>query len=88
MKSNKKPQALGVELARQQLPTIVAAAAAGQTTVITKHGQEVAAVVPIMLLAANVKKPQSLLALAGSGKGMWGSDSAKKIRHLRDEWNR
>ncbi len=76
----------GAEEARQQLPAILAAAAAGQTTLITRHGREIAAVVP----AAAIKsaKPASLLALAGSGRELWGTDSRETIEDMRDEWSR
>ena len=76
----------GAEEARQQLPSILAAAAAGRSTIITRHGREVAAVVP----ATSVKplKPMPLMALAGSGRGLWGKRSAQTIARLRDEWSR
>jgi prevent-host-death family protein len=86
MKANRKRNSKGAEEARQQLPAILAAAVAGRTTIITRHGRAVAAVVP----AASVKpdKPASLLALAGTGRGLWGADSARTIAKLRDEWKR
>ena len=86
MKSSSKQNSKGAEEARQQLPAILAAAAAGRTTIITRHGRAVAAVVP----ATEVRqgKPASLQALAGSGRGMWGKDSRKLINKLREEWNR
>jgi hypothetical protein len=31
---------------------------------------------------------KALAALAGSGKGMWGSNSASTVRRLHDEWSR
>jgi len=31
---------------------------------------------------------RSLMALAGSGKGLWGADSTGTLRKLRDEWKR
>ncbi len=74
----------GAEEARQQLPAILAAALAGHTTFITRHGRQVAAVVP----ATDVKpNPISLLSIAGSGKGLWGRRSSDLIRELRDEWS-
>ena len=76
----------GVEQARQQLPSILAAAAAGRSTIITRHGQEVAAVVPAS--AVTKPRPASLMALAGTGPGLWGEHSAAAIDALRDEWNR
>ncbi|MGD9583363.1 MAG: type II toxin-antitoxin system Phd/YefM family antitoxin [Lysobacterales bacterium] len=86
MKPIPKPISKGVEAARQHLPAILAAAAAGQTTIITRHGRVVAAVVP----ATDAKKtqPASLQSLAGTGRGLWGKASGKTISKLRDEWNR
>jgi hypothetical protein len=31
---------------------------------------------------------QPILALKGTGRGLWGRNSATTIRKLRDEWNR
>jgi len=86
MKSSSRQISKGAEAARQQLPAILAAAVAGRTTIITRHGRAVAAVVP----AADAKpaKPVSLQSLAGTGRGMWGKDSRKAIAKLRDEWKR
>lgn len=86
MKQTSKPASRGAEEARQQLPAILDAAAAGRTTLITRHGREVAAVVPAA--AAKSRKPASLLGLAGSGRGLWGKDSSKAVADLRDEWKR
>jgi prevent-host-death family protein len=86
MKTLGKPDTKGAEEARQQLPAILAAAAAGQTTVITRHGREIAAVVPAVAIRS--VRPASLLAMAGSGRMLWGADSRKTIADLRDEWNR
>jgi prevent-host-death family protein len=74
----------GAEEARQQLPAILAAAAAGRTTLITRHGREIAAVVPIE--QARAAGPVSLLSLAGSARGLWGEHSSRTIDALRDEW--
>lgn len=86
MKSSGKPVSKGAEEARKQLPAILTAAAAGRTTVITRHGREIAAVVPVS--AIKHTKQVSLLALAGSGRKLWGKDSRKAIAELRDEWTR
>jgi prevent-host-death family protein len=86
MKPPAKPASKGAEQARQQLPAILSAAAAGRVTMITRHGREVAAVVPAA--AARTAKPASLLALAGSGRDLWGADSRKAVARLRDEWKR
>lgn len=86
MKPSRKQASRGAEEARQQLPAILAAAAAGRSTLITRHGKAVAVVVP----ADHVRqrKPVSLQSLAGSGRGLWGRDSRKAIDKLRDEWSR
>lgn len=86
MKSPGKPASKGAEQARQQLPAILAEAAAGRVTVITRHGREIAAVVPAA--AVRTAKPASLLGLAGSGRDLWGADSRKTVAGLRDEWKR
>ncbi len=86
MKPDSKPSVRGVEEARKTLPAILDAAAQGRTTIITRHGSAIAAVVPVK--AARPAGTASLLSLAGTGKGMWGSDSARNIARLRDEWSR
>lgn len=85
MKRAAKPMSRGAEQARQHLPAILAEAAAGRTTVITRRGQEIAAIVPIA--AAQLPKPVPLTGLAGTGRGLWGKRSAQAIARLRDEWS-
>jgi len=82
----KRAPAKGVEEARREFPAILDAAAQGGTTIITRRGIAVAAVVPASV-AAKVR-PLSLLTLAGSGKGLWGAESSKTIARMRDEWTR
>ena len=77
----------GAEEARNQLPHLLEAAEDGQSTVITKHGRPIAALVPIDDYVAAVRQ-EPLPPLAGSGRGLWGRDSARTIRKLRDEWSR
>jgi antitoxin (DNA-binding transcriptional repressor) of toxin-antitoxin stability system len=86
MKPGPKIDSKGVEEARKALPAILDAAAAGRVTIITRRGSAVAAVVPAHGAAAS--RPASLLALAGSGKGLWGRDPAAAVARLRDEWSR
>ncbi len=86
MKLPSKPLSKGVEEARQQLPAVLADAAAGRTTIITRHGRVVAAVVPAA--SARSAKPVSLRSLAGSGRGLWEKQSSRTIARLRDEWSR
>jgi prevent-host-death family protein len=75
------------EEARNQLPDLLDAAEKGQSTVITRHGRPVAALVPIEAARAAVRQ-QPLTPLEGSGRGLWGKDSGGTIRRLRDEWSR
>ena len=80
-------QTKGAEEARKQLPALVAAAAGGRTTIITRHGRAVAAVVPADSISAATKQ-SPITPLAGTGKGLWGKDSIRSIAKLRDEWSR
>jgi prevent-host-death family protein len=82
-----KTERKGVEEARNQLPRLIEAAEAGRTTVITRRGRDVAALVPLDDYSAR-QPQQSLLSVAGSGRRLWGSDSARSIDSLRDEWSR
>jgi prevent-host-death family protein len=79
-----QPPQKGAEEARNQLPALLAEAERGRATIITRHGRGVAALVPLKDLVAS--KQAALTPLAGSGKGMWGSDSSQAVRTLRDEW--
>lgn len=76
----------GAEEARNQLPALLAEAERGRTTIITRHGRSIAALVPVKGVADLRQK--ALTALAGSGKGMWGRTSATAVRQMRDEWSR
>jgi prevent-host-death family protein len=77
----------GAEEARNQLPELLDAAERGRATIITKHGRPVAALVPLDEFDASGGQ-HSLVPLRGSGKGLWGKDSAAALRQLRDEWSR
>jgi prevent-host-death family protein len=77
----------GSEEARNELPTLIEAAESGRTTVITRRGRPVAALVPLAELRAGHRQ-QSLLTLEGSGRGLWGKNSRRALVKLRDEWNR
>jgi prevent-host-death family protein len=77
----------GAEEARNQFSDLLAAAERGDRTIITKHGRAIAALVP----ADQHDQPgrqKSILALKGTGRGLWGPDSSATIRALRDEWDR
>ena len=77
----------GAEEARNQLPDLLEAAEKGRSTVITRHGRPIAALVPIEALGAALRQ-EPLLTLEGSGRGLWGKNSTRTVRALRDEWSR
>ena len=79
----------GLEQARNQLPSIVADAHAGIPSIITKHGKPYAAIVPMQdfeKTRAASEVGSDLLALRGTGRGLWGTDVAQTISELRNEW--
>jgi prevent-host-death family protein len=80
-------QRKGAEEARNRLPELLAAAEKGQSTIITRHGRPVAALVPIDAGDLGVQQ-QPLTPLEGSGRGLWGEDSTRTLRELREEWSR
>lgn len=82
-----RPSRKGVEDARSQLPSLLAEAEKGRSTIITRHGRSIAAIVPVGQ-AGGVRQQKSLVALAGSGKGLWGKHSTGTLRRLREEWDR
>jgi prevent-host-death family protein len=77
----------GAEEARNKLPDLLEAAEKGHSTVITRRGRAVAALVPIEAYGATVRQ-QPLTSVAGSGQGLWGTNSTRTLRKLRDEWSR
>jgi prevent-host-death family protein len=77
----------GAEEARNRLPELLATAENGQSTIITRHGRPVAALVPIAACGA-AGGQQPLTPLAGSGKGPLGKRQPPYIRRLRDELSR
>jgi prevent-host-death family protein len=77
----------GAEEARNQLPDLLDAAQKGRSTIITKHGRPIAALVPVEEFADRSAQ-RSLVPLRGTGRGLWGKSSARTLRTLRDEWDR
>jgi prevent-host-death family protein len=75
----------GAEEARAQLPTLLDTAEQGRATIITRHGRPVAVVAPIHAVDAGARQAP-LTPLEGSGRGLWGEDSAETLRRLRQEW--
>ena len=77
----------GAEEARNQLPDLLDAAERGRSTIITRHGRPVAALIPAEFYGDTARQ-QPLTPLAGSGSGLWGKLSRQTLRKLRDEWSR
>ena len=77
----------GAEEARAELPSLLDAAERGETTLITRRGRAVAALVPTDRLPA-LSRQHSLLGAIGTGKGLWGEDSGNNVASLRSEWDR
>jgi len=75
----------GTEKARAHLPELLELAHRGTTTVITRHGKPYAMLAPIKQ-AISQKNTASLLALKGSGAGLWGDEPSATVDGLRDEW--
>ncbi len=76
---------IGAEVARKRFPELLDRAYAGEVSVIKKRGIPYAALVPLDQRMDD-KSGIGLLALRGSGAGLWGDDVAQTIRALRDEW--
>jgi antitoxin (DNA-binding transcriptional repressor) of toxin-antitoxin stability system len=80
----------GLEQARIQLPSIAANAYAGVCSIITKHGKPYAAIVPVQALqkpATDTEVAPGILALQGTGRGLWGADVGHTVAELRAEWD-
>jgi prevent-host-death family protein len=80
----------GLEQARAQLPHIASEAMAGYTSVITRHGKPVAVVIPVgewQAQQARQAQAGSILALRGTGKGLWPQGAGQAVADLRDEWS-
>ncbi len=75
----------GAEEARTLLPEFIGQAHRGKRSVITKRGKPYAEVVPVGS-NTNGKPRLAFLSLAGTGHGLWGHESRKTLKHLRDEW--
>ena len=76
----------GLEQARIQLPNIVSNAHAGIRSIITKHGKPYAAIVPLQDVLKSSVDTSGILALRGTGRGLWGTDAGQTVSALRDEW--
>ncbi|MGE0796763.1 MAG: type II toxin-antitoxin system Phd/YefM family antitoxin [Lautropia sp.] len=79
-------RSIGIEEGRRTLPELVSQAGAGKPTLLTRHGRPVAAIVPAGALARHRPRAR-LLALRGSGRGLWGGSPAAVVDLLRREWS-
>ena len=79
-----KPASKSAEEARNHLPDLLTAAENSRSTVITKHGRPVAAIVPMADFTAGYRQ-QSLIPVKGSGRGLWGQNNVQNLRELRDD---
>ncbi|HEX7192275.1 MAG TPA: type II toxin-antitoxin system Phd/YefM family antitoxin [Thermoanaerobaculia bacterium] len=77
----------GAEEARNQLPDLLEAAQKGHSTIVTKHGRPIAAIVPIDEFAVSTRQ-RSLLPCKATGRGLWGKGGVRVLQDLREEWNR
>jgi prevent-host-death family protein len=77
----------GAEEARNRLPELLDAAEKGHSTIITRRGRPVAVLAPVAALGVVIGQ-QPLTPWQGSGRGLWGKDSSRTVRQLRDEWDR
>jgi prevent-host-death family protein len=84
---HRMPTTINAETARAQLPHLIAQAQAGRVSVITRHGKAAAVIGPVSQLDARLST-SSLLALRGSGVGLWGETPSRTVDALRDEWGR
>ncbi len=76
---------IGAEAARKRLPELLDRAHAGEMSIIKKRGVPFAALVPLdQRISATAG--EGLLALKGTGAGLWGQDVVNTIDHLRGEW--
>jgi prevent-host-death family protein len=78
-------QSYGAEEARTLLAELIERAHRGERSIITKRGKPYAEVVPVGS-ETNDKPKLSFLSLAGTGQGLWGRNSRKTLKRLRDEW--
>jgi len=73
------------EQARQHFAELIATAEKGGVTIIERHGKARAMVVPMTSVPSG-PSAVTITALAGTGAGLWGTDPARTIEGLREEW--
>ena len=81
-----RTESKGAEETRNQLPDLLEAAQQGRSTIVTKHGRPIAAIVPIDEFVVKGRQ-RSLLPCKSTGRGLW-TKSGGALKDLREEWNR
>lgn len=76
---------IGAEAARKRLPELLDRAHAGEVSIIKKRGVPYAALVPLDQ-RVEPNAGSGLLALVGTGSGLWGENVTDAIDEYRDEW--
>ncbi|KQP13354.1 type II toxin-antitoxin system Phd/YefM family antitoxin [Pseudorhodoferax sp. Leaf265] len=66
------------------MPELASRAHAGEPSLLTRHGEPYAAIVPLEMLA-QARPRARFLALRGTGRGLWGALPANAVAELRDE---
>lgn len=82
----KVKRTMGVEEARRLFPHVLDNASRGIATVITRHGTPCATVSPYVPAATGSHRAGSLLALRGTGRGLYG-DAGLAVGDQRKEWD-
>jgi|GEM_PF-5394793 len=85
-----EPKTYDLKQAAARLSCIVRDAQAGETCLITRHGVPLAALVSVEHWQAQKPKASSnagILALRGTGCGLWNTSHALAVTKLRDEWD-
>ena len=83
------PKTYDLKKAAAQLSRIVRDAQTGQSSLLTMHGVPVAALVSVeqwQQTPTEVSSHAGILALRGTGRGLWGTSAATNVRKLRGEW--
>ena len=78
---------IGAEAARKAFPSLIDRARQGKATLVTRHGKPCALIAPpggsgAALAGGDIRQ------LRGTGKGLWGRASSRRIDGLRREWDR
>jgi antitoxin (DNA-binding transcriptional repressor) of toxin-antitoxin stability system len=84
-----KPKTYDLKQAAAQLSRIVRDAQAGESCLITRHGVPPAAPTSVEQWEAQRLRPSSntgILALRGTGRGLWNTRAATTVKKLRGEW--